>query len=246
MSIPKIIHYCWFGRNPLPPSVQKCIASWKKKCPDYEIVRWDETNTDVNENEYTAEAYKAGRWAFVSDYFRLKVVYENGGVYLDTDVELLQSLDSLTDNYDGFFGYECGKNLIATGLGFGAVPGNRFVRAMIEAYDGVPFIDADGNTDATPCPERNTAAVTRLGVDPSKRGQVIDNVCFLSEEVLCPINFFTGEKKITKNTVSIHHYDASWCGEVTRRTLRLKRLIGIRLYSFLYEKLLHKSDRWEW
>lgn len=246
MSIPKVIHYCWFGNAPLPSSVLKCISSWKKKCPDYEIRRWDESSVDVHENRYVSEAYDAKKWAFVSDWFRLKIVYENGGVYLDTDVELIKSLDSLTEKYDGFFGYEHGKDLLATGLGFGAAKGNRFVKAMLDAYDGLSFYGENGDADTTPCPERNTNAVLPLGVNPKKRGQVIDNVCFLSEEVLCPINFFTGKKKITKNTVSIHHYDASWCSDVTRRTLRLKRIIGIKNYCRLYGKFLHKSDRWEW
>ena len=246
MCIPKIIHYCWFGGSPLPPSVKKCIESWKKKCPDYTIVRWDESNVDLDENRYASEAYKAGKWAFVSDYVRLKVVYEHGGVYLDTDVELLKSLDALTGKYDGFFGYEWGKDLVATGLGFGAVPGNRFVKAMLDGYDGISFFGADGQPDTTPCPNRNTASLMALGVDPARRDQVIDNVCFLREEVLCPINFFTGKKKITKDTISIHHYDASWCSDVTRRTLRLKRIIGIKAYCFLYGKLLYRSDRWEW
>lgn len=246
MSIPKVIHYCWFGGSPLPASVKKCIASWKKKCPGYEIKRWDESNTDLNENLYAKQAYEAGKWAFVSDYFRLKVVYEHGGVYLDTDVELLKSLDVLTENYDGFFGYECGESLVSTGLGFGAKKGSRFVEAILKDYDGLVFLKQDGSFDETPCPDRNTKTLRLLGVDTDARDQVIDNVVFLKEEVLCPINFFTGEKRVTKETLSIHHFDASWCSDVTRRTLRLKRLIGIRCYCFLYAKFLHRSDRWEW
>lgn len=246
MSIPKVIHYCWFGGNPLPDTVKKCIESWKRMCPDYEIKRWDETCVDINENLYAKQAYEAKKWAFVSDYFRLKIVYEQGGIYLDTDVELIKSLDTLCDGYDGFFGYECGKSLVSTGLGFGAKKGNRIVGAILDDYSGLEFIKKDGSYDETPCPDRNTEVLKRLGVDPKRRDQIIDNVIFLPEEVLCPINFFTGKKKITKNTLSVHHFDASWCGEVTRRTLRLKRLIGIRLYCFLYAKFLYKSDRWEW
>lgn len=245
MSIPKVIHYCWFGKSEPPVSVKKCIASWKKHCPGYEIKRWDETNVDINENLYAKQAYEAGKWAFVSDFFRLKIIYEQGGVYLDTDVELIKSLDGLTESYDGFFGFEKGENLVATGLGFGAKKGSKFVKAMLDDYDGVSFLTSDG-FDGTPCPKRNTEALRRLGLDTDKRDQVIDNVIFLDEQYLCPVNFFTGKKEITEKTVSIHHYDASWCGDVTRRTLRLKRLIGIRAYCFLYGKFLHKSDRWEW
>ena len=245
MSIPKKIHYCWFGGAPLPRSVKKCIASWKKFCPDYEIVRWDEHNFDLSENLYAKQAYQAKKWAFVSDYYRLKVVYEQGGIYLDTDVELLKSLDELTQKYDGFFGYET-EDTVATGLGFGAAKGNRFVKAMLEDYEGISFFTEEGGYDLTPCPQRNTQTLLRMGLTPKEKNQVLDNVCFLEESVLCPINFFTGKKNITERTVSVHHYDASWCSDVTRRTKRLKRLIGIKNYDFIYGKFLHKSKRWEW
>lgn len=245
MSIPKKIHYCWFGGKPLPRAAERCIASWKRFCPDYELVRWDESNVNIQENRYAAQAYAAGKWAFVSDYFRLKAVYEHGGVYLDTDVELIKSLDVLTERFDGFFGYE-DDTLIATGLGFGAKAGDRFVAAMLADYADISFVAADGSFDQTPCPQRNTAALRTLGVDPAVKNQVIDNVCFLEPAVLCPIRFATGEKKITPATVSVHHYDASWCNDVTKRTKRLKRLIGIRAYDFLYGKFLHHSKRWEW
>lgn len=244
MSIPKVIHYIWLGGAPLPKSVQKCIASWKKFCPDYEIKRWDETNLDLSENRYAREAYEKKKWAFASDYFRLKIVYEQGGIYLDTDVELIKSLDCLTEKYDGFFGFEYGY--ISTGLGFGAKKGNKFVRALLEDYKDIPFVLGDGSLDETPCPKRNTPVLSGLGLDVGVRNQVIENVCFLDESVLCPINFVTCEKKITDRTVSIHHFDSSWCSDVTKRTQRLKKIIGIRAYCFLYAKILHKSKRWEW
>ncbi len=245
MSIPKKIHYCWFGNAPLPRSAERCIASWRKHCPEYEIIRWDESNLDLKENLYASQAYEAKKWAFVSDYFRLKIVYEQGGVYLDTDVELLCSLDALTEQYDGFFGYE-NDTMIATGLGFGATAGNRFVQAMLEAYRDIPFTLGENQYDETPCPRRNTDALLRLGLDPAIKNQVIDRVCFLEENVLCPLSFFTGKKNITEKTISIHHYNSSWCSDVTRRTKRLKRLIGVKNYDFLYGKFLHKSKRWEW
>lgn len=248
MSIPKVIYYCWFGGKPLPKTAKKCIASWEKYCPEYKIIRIDESNADFTKNIYANQAYKAKKWAFVTDYYRLKVIYENGGIYLDTDVELIKSLNPLAEKYDGFFGYECGKNLIATGLGFGAEKGNKFVKAMLDDYENISFVKNNGTYDEIPCPNRNTAALLNmnLGLDVTRRNQVIDNVCFLSEEVLCPVNFFTGKKNITDKTISIHHYNASWCSDVTKRSLKLKKLIGVKLYCFLYAKLLYKSDRWEW
>ena len=116
--IPKKIHYCWFGGNPLPELAIKCLESWKKYCPDYEIIEWNETNFNLDSCEYVREAYQAKKWAFVSDYARLKVVYDNGGIYLDTDVELIKSLDRLLKN-KSFFGTET-TGVVATGLGFGA------------------------------------------------------------------------------------------------------------------------------
>lgn len=245
MSIPKIIHYCWFGPAPLPRSVERCLASWKKHCPDYRLCRWDESNLDITENRYARQAYEAGKWAFVSDYFRLKIIYEQGGVYLDTDVELRQTLNRLTERYDGFFGYE-NETDIATGLGFGAIPKNRFVKALLEDYADLDFLLPDGRLDETPCPRRNTETLRRLGLTPAVKNQVMENVIFLDPAVLCPINFLTGKKHITRDTLAIHHYDASWCSDATRRTKRLKRWIGIRNYDFLYGKVLYKSKRWEW
>ena len=118
MSIPKVLHYCWFGGAPKPKNIQNCIRSWKKYCPDYEIIEWNEQNFDVSQSLYTRQAYDARRWAFVADYARLKILYEQGGIYMDTDVELLRSLDDLLV-YPAFFGFQH-NNEVATGLGFGA------------------------------------------------------------------------------------------------------------------------------
>ena len=117
--IPKIIHYCWFGGKPLPPEVRRCIRSWQRVCPDYEIRRWDETNFDVTAHPFMKAAYEAGAWAFVSDIARLMVVHAHGGIYLDTDVELLRRPDGLLDN-GCYVGTQQADGQIATGLGFGA------------------------------------------------------------------------------------------------------------------------------
>ena len=137
MSIPKKIHYCWFGRNPLPESAKKCIESWKKYCPAYEIIEWNEDNFDLTENRYAREAYEQKKWAFVSDYARLKIVYEQGGIYMDVDVELIKPLDELTE-LDGYMGFEKeidGQMWIATGLGFGARAGHPIVGDTLYATE---------------------------------------------------------------------------------------------------------------
>ena len=244
MSIPKVIHYCWFGKGKMPAIAEKCIKSWKKYCPDYEIVCWNEDNFDLTQNRYMREAYEAGKWAFVSDFARLKIIYDHGGIYLDTDVEIIKPIDPLLEN-NGFMGFD-EKGIVATGLGFGAEAGNEIVGAFLRDYDDLPFVLADGSYDLTPCPDRNTAALKRLGMDTENTDQVFMDVKFLPREYLCPMDYYTGKKTITKHTYSIHHYCASWTSKVTKRTTRIKRIIGLKWYNRLYGKFLHKFKWLEW
>ena len=244
MSIPKVIHYCWFGNGKMPPISEKCIKSWKKYCPDYEIICWNEQNFDLTQNRYMREAYEAGKWAFVSDFVRLKILYDHGGIYLDTDVELIKPLDPLL-KHRGFMGFD-EKGMVATGLGFGAEPGNEIIGAFLKDYDNLPFVKADGGFDLTPCPDRNTAALKRLGMNIKNTDQLFRGVRFLPREYMCPMDYYTGKKTITKNTYSIHHYCASWTSPVTKRTTRIKRIIGVKLYNKLYGKFLHKFKGLEW
>lgn len=138
MSIPKIIHYCWFGGGAISPENRKCMESWKKYCPDYKIMAWNEQNFDISQNRYAQQAYEAKKYAFVSDYVRLAVLYEYGGIYLDTDVELVRPLDELLE-LPGFMGFQT-NNEIATGLGFGARKGNSVVQALLRDYDALDFL----------------------------------------------------------------------------------------------------------
>ena len=244
MSIPKVIHYCWFGKGEMPKLAKKCIKSWKKYCPDYELVLHTEENFDLTQNRYLNEAYKAGKWAFVSDYARLKIIYENGGIYLDTDVELIKPIDDLV-NLTGFMGFD-EKGIVATGLGFGAEKGNKIVLEFLKDYDDIPFILPDGSLDLTPCPDRNTEALKRLGMDIDNRNQTFMDITFLPDEYLCPMDYYTGKKTITDKTYSIHHYSASWTNSVTKRTTRIKRIIGVKMYNKIYGKFL-KNCKWlEW
>ncbi|MEE0897961.1 MAG: glycosyltransferase [Acutalibacteraceae bacterium] len=244
MSIPKVIHYCWFGKGKMPKLAKKCIKSWKKYCPDYEFVLHTEDNFDLTQNRYMREAYEAGKWAFVSDYVRLKIIYDNGGIYLDTDVELIKPVDDLV-KLGGFMGFD-EKGIVATGLGFGAEKGNKIVSEFLKDYDDIPFILPDGSFDLTPCPDRNTEALKRLGMDIENKNQTFMDVTFLPDEYLCPMDYYTGKKTITDKTYSIHHYSASWTNSVTKRTTRIKRIIGVKMYNKLYGKFLHKCKWLEW
>ncbi len=143
--IPKVIHYCWFGGGEKSRLMKKCIKSWKKYCPDYEIIEWNEDNFDVNGIEFTKGAYNAKKWAFVTDYARLDIIYKHGGIYLDTDVELLKPLDELL-KYKGFFGFE-EMGMVNTGVGFGAEKGNLLVKQMRDDYNNDVY-----SKDSETCP----------------------------------------------------------------------------------------------
>lgn len=244
MSIPKVIHYCWFGRGELPKLAKKCIKSWKKYCPDYEIVCHNEDNFDVAQNRYAKEAYDAGKWAFVSDYVRLQVLYDEGGIYLDTDVELIKPLDALIQEH-GFMGFD-DNGVIATGLGFACEKENALVGALLCDYDDIPFDLPDGSYDTTPCPDRNRETFQKLGMDFGNQDQIFMGIRMLPEDYLCPMKYYTGKKVFTENTHSIHHFCASWITPTAKRTLFVKRLTGVKLYNKLYGKFLHKCKWLEW
>lgn len=237
-QIPKVIHYCWFGGKPLPPEVLRCMDSWKKYCPDYKIIQWNEQNFDCSQNLYARQALDAQKWAFVTDYVRLKVVCTHGGIYLDTDVELIRPLDDLLD-CEAFFGFQA-NNEVATGLGFGSVPGSRALQAMLADYDHIPFLREDGTPDRTPCPERNTAALVRLGLRPDGTRQTVAGAEIFPAEYFCPIAFETGVKHFTENTHSIHHYHASWKDPVSQKWQRVK---GTPFYLHVYRPLRLWMDR---
>ena len=233
--IPKIIHYCWFGGNPIPEKDKKCIESWKKFCPDYEIIEWNENNFDINCCQYVKEAYEAKKWAFVSDFARLWIIYNYGGIYFDTDVELLKNIDIFL-NYDGFFGFE--NNIhIATGLGFGAIPKNFLVKAMLDDYDKVHFRLENDTFDTTPCPERNTKVLANFDLKSVNTFQLINNNAFLPTDYLCPIDYYTGKKNITKNTISVHWYNGSWQNDEQKKwhnaSAKLSKIVGQRFSDII-------------
>ena len=171
MSIPKIIHYCRFGKKPLGALEKKCIDSWKKYCPDYELKLWTESNFDISCNKYVSQAYESGKYAFVSDYARLYAIYNYGGIYFDTDVELLKPIDSLLE-YKAFIALEVGSPtpygrliLANSGSGIGAEPHSETVRKIMRIYESIPMITETGRIDLTTCSERATHVLKKLGFD---------------------------------------------------------------------------------
>lgn len=227
MMIPKTIHFCWFGGKKIPKSIKKNIDSWGRLCPAYEIIRWDESNFDYKIDNYPYEAYDAKKWAFLSDYARLWIVYHYGGIYLDTDVRLIKPLDELLD-YKAYFGIEKTDNLcIDTGLGFGAEKGNAIVKELLDQYEDIHFKLGDGKYDFTPCPDRNIEVFERYGYhnrDEMVRG---DEFVILPSEYLCPMEYATRKIDVTENTISIHYYQGSWEKKTTRIKSKIARLLHV-------------------
>lgn len=232
-KIPKIIHYCWVGGNPKPQSVLYCIESWKRCCPDYEIREWNETNYDFTKNEYMRQAYEAKKWGFVPDYARLDIVYEHGGIYLDTDVEMVRSFDTLLEN-ECFFGFEDtgdGEFFINCGHGFGAAPHHEAVRTARDLYDQLTFDSSSLNPVASP--HYTTQSLRQLGLVQENRDQTLSGVQIYASDVLCPKNFRTGKLHRTPRTVSIHHFTASWVDDKIKAEMahqqKIKNRFGNRL-----------------
>ena len=222
--IPKKIHYCWFGQGKLSSKARKCIQSWKKYCPDYEIIEWNENNFNVNQNEYTKKVYREKKYAFLSDYARLKIIYEQGGIYLDVDVEVVKSFDDLLSN-KAYFGFESNE-YANTGAGFGAEKGNRAVKILLEQYDQL----LDGTKDVIGCPILNTQGLVQFGLKLNGEWQELEDCIVYSSDYFNPYDDPTGRLNKTKNTYSIHWYAKSWLDKKTiirsKLTKPLHRIFG--------------------
>lgn len=226
--IPKTIHYCWFGNNPIPDKYKKYMESWSQFMPDYRIIEWNENNFDIQQNEYCRQAYENKKWAFVSDFARLKIIYEYGGIYLDTDVELIQSLSPLVSNGNGFIGFQ-NPYEINTGLGFAAQEHSECIRKMLEIYNKSNFIRVDGALDLTPCPVFNTVVLRKLGMKTGKKNcteiQNVLDIKVLPIDYLNPTDLDDLKVHITSNTYSIHHFTATWYSNEQKRKRRIKKMI---------------------
>lgn len=234
--IPKKIHYCWFGPGEIPEKDRKCIESWKKYCPDYEIVRWDESNYDVKKNAYMYEAYQAKKWGFVPDFARLDIVYQNGGFYLDTDVELVKSLDELRCN-EAYFGFEEGE-FINPGSGFGAVKGHAGIKALMGIYEERHFVKEDGKLELTPSPVLHRDRLKELGAVMNDQKQTVAGITLYPTEYFSPFRYYTGLLQTTENTISIHRYNMSWVDETTKKWTRREQLLSRKIHHKYARKII--------
>lgn len=237
--IPKKIHYCWFGGRPLPSLARKCIRSWEKYLPDYEIVRWDESNYDVNKVQYMREAYAAGKYAFVSDYARFDILYRHGGLYFDTDVELIKPLEDIiaAGPFMGCENPSCPEDTSASlavnpGLGLGAVPGLSLYKEILEKYETLSF---NHDEDAVPktVVEYTTELLVKKGLKNTPAIQNIEGINVYPNDFFCPLSYETGKLRITENTVSIHHFAATWVSPSQKFKKRLGWIIGKKGMQFL-------------
>lgn len=228
--IPKKIHYCWLGRGKKTKLVEKCITSWRVHMPDYEIIEWNENNFDVNMNEFTKMCYEKKSFAFLSDYMRLLIVYRQGGIYFDTDVEAVRSFDGLL-NTGAFFGFETDE-YVNTGEGFGAEANHIIVQQMIDEYDQL----LDGEHGIIGCPQLNTKALQKNGLIQNGKKQFLGNAVVYPSEYFNPYDDNTGKLKKTINTYSIHWYGKSWMDKKMILRSRISKPIH-RMQSFLRGKL---------
>lgn len=235
--IPKIIHYCWFGRGKMPELAEKCISSWRKYCPDYVIKVWNEDNFDLDMFPYTREAYDNRKFAFVTDVVRLYVLKEIGGVYCDTDVELLAPLNSFL-THTAFSGFEDDKD-IPTGI-MASEKGGAWVSELLDYYDNRHFLLPDGHLDTT----TNVTTITNITL---KHGLIRNNtfqdlaqyVTIYPKDYFCPKSHIDGKIVLTANTVCIHHFAGSWVPKEQQIERRIWRMIGLKPHRFMWH-----VDKW--
>ena len=233
--IPKIIHYIWFGGNQLPTLAEKCIESWKKYCPDYTIKKWSEDNFDIEICPYVKEAYTEKKWAFVSDFVRLYALYNEGGIYMDTDVELIKPLNTFL-NHEGFSGFENGIN-VPTGI-MGCEKGNTVIKMLLDEYYGRHFVLKDGTIDLTTNVTVITDAFLKLGLKQDNSYQELNGFALYPKSVFCPIDQQTGVLTISDDTTAIHHFDGSWRDDETRKLSAIGRKIRIKYKNQTVRKVL--------
>lgn len=238
----KIIHYFWFGGNPLPETVRRCIASWEKFFPDFEVKRWDESNFDIRCNLYVRQAYEAKKWAFVSDYARFKILEEYGGLYFDTDVEVIRPFDGLLD-LPAFAGFET-ERFIAPGLVLWTrEPNHPLMRAMRERYDSLPFLDEQGERIKKNVCGLFTELLQKYDFVANGELQTCCGMTLFPKDYFNPFDDATGRLHKTENTYSIHWYDKTWMskGRIFRNkcTRILHRIFG----TDIRERLIRKRKK---
>lgn len=244
--IPKKIHYCWFGKGDLPELTVKCIESWKKLLPDYQIIEWNEENFNISSNLYVKQAYENKKYAFVSDYVRLYALYEEGGIYMDTDVEVIKKLDKFLNN-KAFVGFE-DEERISTGI-IGAEKHNLLIKELLDYYIDREFVRKDGSLDITTNVRIITDMLLKYNFLPNNTLQEVKEMCIYPRTYFSPLTWNTKESYYTEDTYVIHHFAGSWRSEKQKKMENkyvyrvLKKFIQIMCIIFkrvCSEKLYNK------
>lgn len=242
--IPKTIHYCWFGRGEKPELAIKCIESWKKYCPDYEIIEWNEDNFDINSNLYVKQAYEARKFAFVTDYVRLWAMYNHGGIYMDTDVEVLKSLDEYLCE-KAFSGFES-EDRIPTGI-MASEKDFQLFGELLKYYTDRPFIREDGTFDMTTNVITITNMLTPRGFVPSGLKQTVDGFTLYPQNVFCPLHKMVEDTEYMKDTATIHWFAGSWKSESAKKREKSLWWKCFTIPAMAVSKFMRKlfGDKWE-
>lgn len=225
-AIPKIIHYCWFGKKEKPKIVKRCIKSWENILNKYEIIEWNEDSFDINSNKFVRQAYDAGKFAFVSDYVRVYALYNYGGIYLDTDVEVKQEFSDEILSNESFWGFE-EKNFIATST-IGARKGNDLIKQFLDSYRYKSFFKEDGSIDTLTNVVIVSDMVKRLGISLDGSYQKIEGIAAIyPQEFFSPYDYINCYSKETENTCTIHHFYKSWLPYKDKVKSLIKRILSI-------------------
>jgi hypothetical protein len=239
--IDKVIHYCWFGGKELPELAKKCIESWHKYCPDYKIIEWNESNFNLDICAYVKEAYENKKWAFITDYVRLYVLYNYGGIYMDTDVEVIGSLDKFLED-KGFSGFE-NEHSVPTGI-MASEKGNQFIYELLCDYKDKHFVLPDGQLDLTTNTKTITDLATNLGLKLDNTKQVLKDFTFYPRDYFCPKDSRTLKIHLTENSVTIHHFNGSWENQKQRKFKDfIKRILGEKLCLLISDRKYGKEDK---
>jgi len=232
--IPKAIHYCWFGKNEKPNEILNYIETWKLCCPDYEIREWNEDNFDIHSNRYVEQAYESKKWAFVTDYVRLYAIYNYGGIYMDTDVEVVRSFDEFLQ-YSGFTGFEIAEHPL-TGT-MACEKGNPLIGKVLDSYRNRLFIKEDGSFDLTTniIPFRDVCY--EYGYKMNNQLQIIDNFAIYPSDFFCAYNFEKKEFEMTKNTCTVHHFAGSWIPKSQKLRRSIRKILGNNISNKLVSLL---------
>lgn len=244
--IPKTIHYCWFGKTPLPTFAKECIKSWRKYLPDYEIKEWNEESFNVNIIPYTKEAYESKKYAFVSDYARFWILYNYGGLYFDTDVEVIKPMDDIIKK-GAFMGCECEAQAgttacaVAPGLGLGCNPGLKFYKEILEKYESLHFVNKDGSYNLTTIVDYTTDLLCKHGLQNVNEIQQVGDIYIYPVDYFCPISVHDGKLRITSNTRTIHHYAQSWQSPIRKYGRKIVLMLGGERLKKIIKRIIFKS-----